>query len=279
MDTASTPIRSGPITTEATPRAPAAVTIRAARVGGRTVIEQLRGVEPWRPRLISRPGRVATVVLVSTRESLIGGDDVRLSVTVAAGAALELVELGATVSHHARAGAQATVEIALTVEAGGALVWLGAPLIAAAGCHARRVTHVQVASGGRLLLGEPVALGRAGEIPGALIARTRIRYADAPLLDETIDTSDPETLGSAVVAGRHRLLRSLVLSGCADADPPDGALRLHGPGMAWRSFEDEEPAAAMIAARWRGLVLGGEVDAGVRELAQRQRVTSNGELA
>lgn len=233
----------------------AEVVVRAVATAGRTVIDELVGVQPWRPRILARAGRVASVALVSTRASLIAGDDVRLSLTVGAGAALELVEIGATVAHHVRGGPSARVAVSLQVEPGGSLVWRGQPVIAAAGCRALRATVAEVGVGGRLLLGETVALGRAREQPGALTARTRITYGGAPLIDEMLDTRDTETIGSAAVLGRHRLVRSLTLVGIVDEDPPDRAMRVHGPGMLWRSFASAESAADAVAGRWRSLVL------------------------
>jgi urease accessory protein len=235
---------------------PAGVVVRAARVGGRTVIRELSGVEPWRPRIVSRTGLVATIALVSTRASLIAGDDVRLSVSVGPGAVLELVEIGATLAHDARSGPPAAIRTSLTVEPGGVLVWCGEPLIAASGCDALRTTEAEVGAGGRLLLGDTIVLGRAGERPGALATRTRIVCDGAPLIDETLDTRDLDTVGSAVVMGGRRLLRSLTLAGILDDDPPADTLRAHGPGMLWRSFEPVGSDPAGVAARWRALVLG-----------------------
>jgi urease accessory protein len=235
----------------------AEVIVRAAWAGGRTVIRELSGVQPWHPRIVSRPGPVATVALVSTRASLIAGDDVRLSVSVGPGAVLELVEIGATLAHDARSGRPATIQASLTVEPGGALVWCGEPLIAAAGCDALRMTGAEVGAGGRLLLGDTVVLGRARERPGALSARTRIECDGAPLIDETLDTRDLDTVGSAVVMGGRRVLRSLTLAGILDDDPPAGTLQAHGPGMLWRSFEPAERDLRGVAARWRSLVLDG----------------------
>jgi urease accessory protein len=235
----------------------AEVVVRAAWAGGRTVIRELSGVQPWRPRIVSRPGSVATVALVSTRASLIAGDDVRLSVSVGPGAVLEIVEIGATLAHDARSGPPATIQTSLTVEPGGALVWCGEPLIAASGCDALRMTGAEVGAGGRLLLGDTVVLGRARERPGALSARTRIVCDGAPLIDETLDTRDLDTLGSAVVMGGRRVLRSLMLAGILDHDPPESTLRVHGPGMLWRSFAPAESDLRGVAARWRSLVLGG----------------------
>jgi urease accessory protein len=232
------------------------VVVRADAVDGRTVLRELTGVQPWRPRIVTGSGPVATVALVSTRATLIAGDRIRLSVTVGAGAALEVIEIGATVAHHARSGPTATVAVSLTIEPGASLVWCGQPLIAAAGCRASRDTVADVAAGGRLLLGDTVVLGRSRERAGALTARTRISCDGTPLMEETLDTRELETIDSPVVMGGSRLVRSLTLAGVLDDDPPKGSMRAAGPGMLWRSLETAERATADVAARWRSLVLG-----------------------
>jgi urease accessory protein len=243
-------------TSTSTPdRLAAEVVIRAEAAGARTVIRELTGTQPWHPRPLVRRGRCAAVALVATRASLVAGDEIRLSVAVGPGAALELVDIGATLAHHVRGGPQATVSVSLTVAAGGALIWLGRPLIAAAGCDAVRAVTADVGAGGRLLLGDAIVLGRAREQAGALLARTRITHAGRPLIDETLDTRDREAIGSPVVMGSGRVLRSLALVGVVDDVLPDGALRTHGPGMLLRSIGPDEHAAAAVAARWRPLTL------------------------
>jgi urease accessory protein len=231
------------------------IVVRAEAIGGRTVVAEMAGVQPWHPRVLARRGAGAAVALVATRATLIAGDAIHLSVTVGPGAALEIVEVGATVAHHARGGPQARITVRLVVAPGGALVWCGRPLIAAAGCRACRDTVAEVGAGGRLLLGDAVALGRARERPGELVARTRITCDGVPLLEETLDTRDLETLSSPVVLAGRRILRSLTLAGIVDDDPPAGSMLAAGPGVLWRSLRDEESPTAEIAGRWRSLVL------------------------
>jgi len=233
------------------------VVVRADALGGRTVVRTLAGVQPWHPRVLTRRASYAVVALVATRATLIAGDEIGLSVTVGAGAALELVDIGATVAHDVRSGPVATIGVALMVEPGGSLVWCGRPLIAAAGCHARREVIADVGPGGRLLLGDTIVLGRAREQPGTIIARTRVTYDGIPLLDETLDTGDLATTSSPVVMNRSRQMLSLALAGVIDEDAPPGSMRAHGPGMLWRALEPREHADTSVAARWRSLVLRG----------------------
>ena len=230
------------------------VVIRAELRDHGTIIEELSGTEPWRPRILPSRAGSARVALVQTRASLLSGDNVTLSVTVGPGATLELVELAAMLAHDVRGGTGAVVHVDARVRAGGCLLWTGEPLIVAAGARARRTTSLDLEKTARALLGERVVLGRAHEQPGALVARTRITCAGAPLLDETLDTEDFETLTSAVVAGGERMVAGLTLAGVRDPEPPAGAMQAHGPGTLWRSVG---PASADggwpadLAARWR----------------------------
>ena len=99
-------------------------------------------------------------------------------------------------------------------------------------------------------------LGRARERPGTLTARTRITWDGTPLIDETLDTRELETIDSPVVMGGCRVVRSLTLAGMLDDAAPEGTMRAVGPGMLWRSVQDGDREAVRVAARWRALVLG-----------------------
>jgi len=223
-----------------------------------TVIEKLAGTEPWRPRILPSVAGTARVALVQSRASLLSGDDVELSLTVGDGAALELVELAATLAHDVRGGRGAAVRIEARVRSGGCLLWIGEPLIVATGARVGRTTTLDLDDTGRAVLGERVVLGRAHERPGALVARTRITRAGVPLLDETLDTEDSETLTSAVVAGGARMIAGLTLAGVRDPDAPDGAMQAHGPATLWRSVGPPRAGGgwpAELAARWRDAAL------------------------
>jgi urease accessory protein len=233
----------------------------ALRAGSRdfgSVIEDLSGTEPWRARILASGGALARVALVQTRASLLRGDDVELSITVGEGSALEIVELGATVAHDVRGGPGARVHVSIHVAAHGRLVWVGEPLIVTAGASVQRTADVQLGPRARALLGEAIVLGRTGEDPGALVARTRIACEGRATLDEGFDTRERDSLRSAVVAGDARMISSLTLAGLRDEDAPAGAMQAHGPATLWRSLGRAvagDQAEAALGARWRRLVL------------------------
>lgn len=239
------------------------VRIAAAATASGTVLEELAGTEPWRPRILAG-GAGARVALVQSRASIVRGDDIELSVSVGEGASLELVEIGATLTHDARGGDPARILVDIAVQDGGRLTWLGAPLIVARGAEVRRTTSIELAARGRALLGETIGLGRAREPCGALRTRTRIVCDGWPTVDETLETGDPVTLRSHVVAAHAGVIAALTLAGLHDDDPPPGAMQAHGPATLWRATgaaTDVVRQAARVAVRWR-TVLADDASAG-----------------
>ena len=233
------------------------IRIEAVTDGRQTVLSEVSGCEPWRPRIVPTAGHGARVVLVQSRASLLAGDEVRVSVRVAAGAALSVGEIGATIAHNVRGGAPARHTIDIVVEHGGRLAWLGSPLIVAAGSALERVIAITLGQGARALVADAVALGRAYEEPGKLVARTRIVGAAGPLLDETVDTRDPSVLRSRVVAGTARLLGAVTLAGIRDPEPPNGAMQAHSEATVWRGVGGSVPVTRSmdaIARRWSALL-------------------------
>ncbi len=239
----------------------ATITIRAGRGGAGTAIADLAGTEPWRPRILGAVGGLARVALVQSRASLLAGDRVGVAVDVEAGCALEIVELGATVAHHARGGAGARIDVLVRLGRDARLVWLGEPLIAAGGCDVRCSTRVELAAGAAALLGEALVLGRAGEEPGRARVHSRIELEGRPVLDETLDTDPAWRWRSDVVAGRGRLIAALTLAGLRDGDPPAGVFQAHEPATMWRSVGPAHAGrggeAAALDRRWRRILLGG----------------------
>jgi urease accessory protein len=232
------------------------VRIAAAAGGSGTVLEELAGTEPWSPRILAggHGGQGARVALVQSRASILGGDAVELSISVGEGATLELVEIGATLTHHGRGGARAQVVVDVAVRDGGRLTWLGAPVVVARGADVRRTMSVELSARGRLLLGETVVLGRARQSYGSLSSRTRIVCDGRATVDETLETGDPDTVRSPVVAGHAGVICALTLAGLRDGDPPPGAMQAHGQATLWRAAGGAVEVgrwAAPVAERWR----------------------------
>jgi urease accessory protein len=232
---------------------PGAARVVAAAGPHGAVLAELRAAAPWAPRPLPAAAGVARVALSQTTAALVAGDAVALDVVVEAGAALELIETGATVAHDARGGPAASVHVRMRLGAGARLRWLAQPLVLAGGCVAERSCEIALAPGAHALLRETLVLGRSGEQPGRLRSHLHATHAGRPLLVEQLDTTDLALLRSPVVAGDATVLDAVYLLGTHGEDLP-GASQLHGPGTVWRALAprsaDPDAAAAPIVAAW-----------------------------
>jgi urease accessory protein len=178
-----------------------AVRVRAVASSAGTVIAEVSGTEPWRPRILPPLRGWARVALVQSRASLLRADDVAVSVEVGPRARLELLELGALLAHSARGGARACLDVSVEIEAGGRLIWLGQPLIVAAGADVSASLLASLAPDAVLLRGDAIVLGRTTEPFGMLTSRMRVTLDGRPVLDETLSTCDPSVVRSTLVSG------------------------------------------------------------------------------
>ena len=110
------------------------------------------------------------------------------------------------------------------VEAGGSLVWHGEPFVVAEGADVLRCTTVDAATDARVVIRETLVLGRSGERPGLLVARTDVRRGGIPVLVEELD--------AALGLGPHRVLDQVLhLGGECPSDEDtltlDSGDRLH----------------------------------------------------
>jgi urease accessory protein len=193
----------------------------------------LRG-EP--PLLLRRTGP-ATVHLVGGAAGPLRGDDLRLEIELEAGAELTVRSVAAQIALPGRDGSPPSrLEIQARVGPGATLRWLPEPLIAAAGCDHRTVTHVEVAEGGRLLWRDDLVFGRHGEPCGVLRTRALFRYAGKTVYrhDLAVGAGAPGWAAPAVLDQAQALGTLLALPEVA-AWPPHGgdvaAMPLAGPGV------------------------------------------------
>jgi urease accessory protein len=154
------------------------------------------------------------VALVPEQAVLLAGDHVEVSVRVAAGRTLEIIEPGGTVAYAMR-GSSARWDVGIEVEDGGSLVWHGEPFVVAEGADVSRRLAIDVTGSGSVALRETLVLGRSGEGPGALLSRTEVRRDGVAVLVEELD--------SRVGLGRHRVLdQVLELGTTGGVDPAYG---------------------------------------------------------
>ncbi|MCW3066359.1 MAG: Urease accessory protein UreH-like protein [Solirubrobacterales bacterium] len=161
---------------------------------------------------------------MQTAAYLVGGDDVRLTVRVEPGAALELADISATLAHP---GARARQLIELDVGDGARLAFAEQPLVIAAGARLERRVTIVIGAGARVVHRDTLVFGRHGEPPGHAHSRTRVARGTRPILDETVDTGDHAALRSLAVVGDAKAVATLGRYGVA-GQAPDGAFAL-GP--------------------------------------------------
>jgi urease accessory protein len=186
---------------------------------GRTRLTTLRSEPP----LALRPTPTGLYLATSAAGPL-GGDQVELSITVAAGATLVVRTVAATL---ALPGPGGTSTLRIELDVAGWLAVLPEPTIVADAAAHRATVTARVAPGGGLILREEVLLGRHNERGGRYQS---IVYADAagePLLrsELTLDGADEATAGPRSPVG-GRATGSLLFVGSAvpDAAVPDAAV-------------------------------------------------------
>lgn len=166
------------------------------------------------PRLVRRSANTAHVALVAGGALLLGGDEVRISVTVGEGCLLELEDIGGTVAYDADQ-VSSSWHVRVSIARGGTLLWHGMPFIVASGASVERALAMEIAPSGRACLRETFVLGRAGEPGGSMRIRTDVRLGGKPLLIEELDVRGGVQVPG--VLGDSRVMDTVLLAG---ARPP-----------------------------------------------------------
>lgn len=204
-------------------------------------------VEPdrlcWRdaPPITLRPTGPGRVHLVQAAGGPVGGDDLALNVSVAAGAELTVRSAAATVVQPGPVADRVTWLVTARVGANGTLRWWPEPTVVCAGADHHGHLRVELAADARLMVRDQVVLGRAGEPGGRYRGRTTVYLAGEPLVDnETVLDGADAALSGPAGSGGFRVFGSVLLAG-PDLPPlPESAvcepgvraavLALDGPG-------------------------------------------------
>jgi urease accessory protein len=186
------------------------------------------------PLLLRRTDAAVTVHLVGGAAGPLRGDRLRLTITVAPGATLQIRSVAAQLALPGRAHLPPSeLDIHAEVAGGGTLRWLPEPLIAAAGCDHRTTTHVEVADGGTLLWRDDVVAGRHHEPSGSLRTHTTIRYAGTTVYRHDLAIG-PHAPGwdAAAVLGDARAIGTVIATPRPDWPVIPGlVMPLAGPGQ------------------------------------------------
>ncbi|TWE11566.1 urease accessory protein UreD [Rudaeicoccus suwonensis] len=200
------------------------------------------------PRVVRVDGATAEIALVATGATLIGGDEVQVAITVGSGIQLVLRDIAGTVAYHGR-GRKSFWHNSVQIEDDGILSWDAKPLVVSDGADVERSLVAHVATGGRLLLRDTVALGRTGELGGDLRCSTTVTYDDRPAIREDLHLDRPAR-GYPGVLGPHRVIDTLLAVGWQPQDLQPTDFVLARPGALARVLT-EVAHESDLDQRWR----------------------------
>jgi urease accessory protein len=188
---------------------------------GATVVRELRCAPPI-TLVPARANGSALVHLVNSAAGPLGGDELNLTVHVGQNATLRLVGVAATIVLPGPHGAPSRSCVRFELADGARVVYRPEPMVVTARADHEADLVATLAGDARLSAREVVVLGRAGERPGALAARTSVTRDGLPVLRQHLRVGDPELDGSAAgLVGRRVLATELNLDGAA-GDPASG---------------------------------------------------------
>lgn len=194
--------------------------VAAELVRVRTRVRRLRVAPP----LVLRWVEPATLYLVSVGAGPVAGDRLSLRIRVGAGAALTVRQIAASVALPGPPPCgPSRFEVAVRLEEGARLDWLGEPTIAACGCDHDSVLRADLDAGATLCWREEVVAGRFGETGGLLRSHMDLTRGDRPLL-RTMTTVGDRIWHSPAGGGGARVLGTYLVAGddAAALTPPGG---------------------------------------------------------
>jgi len=140
----------------------ARLTLRFARVGGRTVMTHRTHDGPLvvQKPLYPEGAGLCQCVIVHPPAGIVAGDRIALDVAAGPGALVQLTTPGAAKWYRSATGATATQTLHAEVDADAALEWLPQGTIVYDGARASSTTRVTLAAGATFVGAEVVSLGR-----------------------------------------------------------------------------------------------------------------------
>lgn len=200
----------------------------------------------------ARPGTVG-LCLVGTAAGPLAGDELRLSVDVAAGARAELVAAGASIAQ----GGASRMATSVRLGEGAKLHADPGPLIISAGARVDVELSIEVEPTSALVWRELVVLGRTGEPAGLATVRWDVTRGGVPVLRQLVDLADPELAGwPGTVFGCRVLVTELRLGPDVDArtvvhSPTAVTQRLADGATMTTVLAASAAAAEAVLSRWK----------------------------
>jgi urease accessory protein len=187
---------------------------------GRSRVRELRARSPL--SLLPQRGAAAarssaaTVHLVGSATSPLGGDDVALDVEVGPGADLVLAGVAATLALPGQAGGPSRLVVRLQVAEAASVQYLPEPTVVTRRADHSGELHVDLGAGARLRCREVLVAGRSGEPSGQFHGLVRVRDDGRALLVQEQELGDGALQSSSAHLAGRRVLGTEVLVWGAD---------------------------------------------------------------
>lgn len=152
-----------PALTPATGRQPRAIgdlVVSVRRDGSQTRLDGLRQMGSLKALFPRRYGPAVETVFLNTAGGLTGGDRMRMSVRADEGAAIQISSQAAERAYRAQPGSEARLDVHLSAGANAALAWIPQETLLFDGAALRRRLTADITGTSRLLIVEPLILGR-----------------------------------------------------------------------------------------------------------------------
>ena len=192
------------------------------------------------------------VYLVGAAAGPLGGDDLRIDVTVGDGARLTVRSAAATMAQPGPLGGRSHLAMAFTVGRGASLRWRPEPLVSVRGSDHTIDTTVVLDPAATLIMQDEIVLGRDHEDSGRVRSRLRIERNGIALLTHELDVgADAPSWSTAAILGTARAVVSIVVVGI-DA-PTEARTIVDRDADARAAWLPLAPGAAVLLAIAPGL--------------------------
>src|SRR5262245_29375050 len=196
--------------------------VAAVASRARTVLDRCRCESPLLVRVADDRGAALHLLLVGGSAGPLGGDRLRLRLTVADGARVVVRSVAAAMAQPGPTGARSKLAIELQVGEEAMLDWRPQPMVSVAGSDHRTELRLDAAASATVVVAEGVSLGRSGEVSGRLAVRQRIVLGDTLVLDHE-NVFGPGELSGPGANGPHRRAGSELFIG---ETPPGPAVEV-----------------------------------------------------
>jgi urease accessory protein len=157
--------------------------------------------------------------IIGAGASPIGGDELRVGMSVGEGASLSVRSMSATLARAAAHPLDSRIDISAVVGKGSGLLWSPEPTIAAAGSSHRSTARVFMQPDSWLVWSEAITLGRSNEEWGSSSSHLRVDIGGRPKIVSSLEVGPayPAWSSSAVMNGVRSVCSVVIIDGGIDS--------------------------------------------------------------